>query len=328
MSSSVVQANTAILRDFQSRQVVAALPLRSCFGPANGTPVKYGIYVPNCAGFGSPRELVDLAQRAEGAGWDGFFMWDLLTAGGVPVADTQITLGAVAASTTSIKFGPMVTPLGRRRPWKLAREIATLAEIALGRFVMGCSVGSRDDFAPFPGEACTGAERVARFIDAVEIIRQMLSGSPVRWVQSEETARTLGQPPASVATEPFLPSPAKPVRFWAGASTQREGAQRVAPFRRAAALFDGLFPVANPFETLRPISVDEFVRSIEYAFEGEAPPEGFDLVASGSSLTRTAAVSLPDEFATRGATWWLETFPDGAQPAAIHTLIGAGPPRG
>jgi alkanesulfonate monooxygenase SsuD/methylene tetrahydromethanopterin reductase-like flavin-dependent oxidoreductase (luciferase family) len=211
--------------------------------------VQYGIYVPSFGGYASIRDLVDLAERAEAAGWDGFFMWDILTAGGAPVVDPQITLAAVAASTTTIRFGPMVTPLGRRRPWKVAREIAALAELSRGRLVFGCSVGSGDDFGLFPDEVQTPAERVARFIDAIEVIRQILAGAAVEWTQSEQTARALGQWPISISTEPFLPAPADPVPFWGGASIQRKRPQRVGPFVRAAQTLDGPFPVGESFDS-------------------------------------------------------------------------------
>jgi alkanesulfonate monooxygenase SsuD/methylene tetrahydromethanopterin reductase-like flavin-dependent oxidoreductase (luciferase family) len=287
--------------------------------------LRCGVYIPNHLVFGSPRALVDVAQRVEAAEWDGFFMWDTLTAGGAPVADPQVTLAATAVSTTRIKLGALVTPLARRRPWKVAREIAALAEVSDGRFIMGCSVGSGHDFAPFPGEVRTAAERVARFTDAVELIRLMLSGSPVDWTQSERMARVLGEQPASISVDPFLPAPAEPVPFWGGASVQREREQNVAPFRRAAEMLDGLFPVASPWDGTLPITVEEFARAIDYAFDGAQPPEGFDLVACGSS--RGTRGSNPRRFAAEGATWWLEVLSAQAAPSEVHALIAGGPPR-
>lgn len=288
--------------------------------------MRYGVYVPNCGAYGSVRDLVDLAACAEAGGWDGFFTWDVLTAGGAPVADAQITLAAVAASTNTVKFGALVTPLGRRRPWKFAREIAALAEISHDRLVVGCSVGSGEDFAPFPGEPRTAAERAARFLDAVELIRQILSGSPVEWTQSDRTARVLGNEPSVVSLQPFLPAPAEAIPLWGGASVQRQLDQKVAPFKRAARMLDGLFPVGNPWDSRGPITLEEFARAIDYAFEGSQPPEGFDLVACGCSRTGKAGASDPARFATEGATWWLEVFPNDATPAQVRPLIAAGPP--
>ncbi len=84
----------------------------------------YGLTLPNMGGSGDVRTLADLAQLAEGARWDGFFLWDALNydADNVPVADTWIALAAIAMQTKQIKIGTMVATPTRRRPWKMARE--------------------------------------------------------------------------------------------------------------------------------------------------------------------------------------------------------------
>ena len=41
--------------------------------------MRYGVYVPSYGPYGDPATLRDLAVAAEEAGWDGFFMWDLVT---------------------------------------------------------------------------------------------------------------------------------------------------------------------------------------------------------------------------------------------------------
>ncbi|KJK34183.1 hypothetical protein UK23_43935, partial [Lentzea aerocolonigenes] len=81
--------------------------------------MRYAIYVPNFgASLGDPSVLVSLAVAAESAGWDGFFLWDhVVRPDETVLADPWVTLGAVAARTSSIRLGPMVTSLGRRRPW-------------------------------------------------------------------------------------------------------------------------------------------------------------------------------------------------------------------
>ena len=48
-----------------------------------------------------------------------------------------VTLAAVAQVTTTIRLGPMITPLPRRRPWKVAREAVTLDHLSRGRLVLG-----------------------------------------------------------------------------------------------------------------------------------------------------------------------------------------------
>jgi alkanesulfonate monooxygenase SsuD/methylene tetrahydromethanopterin reductase-like flavin-dependent oxidoreductase (luciferase family) len=288
--------------------------------------VRFGVYLPNLGAFGSPAVLVELAERAEAAGWDGFFVWDTLTAAGAPVADAQVTLGAAAARTSSVTLGSLVTPLGRRRPWKLAREIAALAELSRGRLVVGCSVGSGHDFAPFPGEVQSGGERAARFVDAVELLRLLLSGEPVKWTQSERSAQVLGQPPASVVVDAFLPTPSVPVALWGGASIRRQAKQSAVPLRRVARMLDGLFPLGEPFDSGLPVTVEEFARAVELAFDGGGPPRGFDLVACGHSASGAHSPLDPARFEAEGATWWLESIA-GDSPAEARGVIDAGPPR-
>ena len=58
------------------------------------------------------------------------------------VADAWITLAAIATATQTIRLGPMVTPLARRRPVKVARETATLDRLSGGRLTLGVGLGS------------------------------------------------------------------------------------------------------------------------------------------------------------------------------------------
>jgi alkanesulfonate monooxygenase SsuD/methylene tetrahydromethanopterin reductase-like flavin-dependent oxidoreductase (luciferase family) len=99
------------------------------------TALRRGIAVPN---FGEdPRQLIELGVAAERAGFDGYFLWDHIvfsnTGDGPPILDPWLILGAVAAGTSRIKLGTMITPVPRRRPWQLARQTATLDRMSGGR---------------------------------------------------------------------------------------------------------------------------------------------------------------------------------------------------
>jgi hypothetical protein len=62
------------------------------------------------------------------------FVWDQLR-WREPVAavgDAQIALAAIAGATERIRLGPMITPLARHRPAKVARETATLDRLSGG----------------------------------------------------------------------------------------------------------------------------------------------------------------------------------------------------
>src|SRR5215213_10843899 len=83
----------------------------------------FAIDTPNFGDYADARLLARLGQEAEQAGWEGFFLWDHIGANWpYPVGDPWVQLAAIALATTHIKLGPIVTPLPRRRPWKVARE--------------------------------------------------------------------------------------------------------------------------------------------------------------------------------------------------------------
>ena len=101
--------------------------------------MKYGLDIPTTGEYADPRKLVDLAAEAEAAGWDGFFLWDVLFAEGqfaVPVVDPWIALAAIALCTQRIKIGAMLTPLPRRRPWQVARQTVALDHLSQGRLII------------------------------------------------------------------------------------------------------------------------------------------------------------------------------------------------
>jgi alkanesulfonate monooxygenase SsuD/methylene tetrahydromethanopterin reductase-like flavin-dependent oxidoreductase (luciferase family) len=53
------------------------------------------------------------------------------------IANPWIALVLIAAATQHIRLGPMVTPLARRRPQKVARETVTLDHLSSGRLILG-----------------------------------------------------------------------------------------------------------------------------------------------------------------------------------------------
>lgn len=95
--------------------------------------VRRAIALPN---VGKPAAVVQLARDAEAAGWDGFFVWDhvqIYAAARVEVHDPWMLLAVIAAGTSNVRLGAMVTPPSRRRPWQLAKQIVTLDHLSNGR---------------------------------------------------------------------------------------------------------------------------------------------------------------------------------------------------
>ena len=91
--------------------------------------MRFSINIPNFGDFADADTVARVASAAEGAGWDALFVWDHIVhyrryqrSYGHP----WILLTAAALATTRIKLGPLVTPVPRRRPQQLARQVSTL----------------------------------------------------------------------------------------------------------------------------------------------------------------------------------------------------------
>lgn len=114
------------------------------------TRMRYGLSVPN---FAEPQRLLELARAADRSGWDGFFLWDHIVVDRdrpVPMSEPWTVLAAAATATSRTRLGTLVTPVPRRRPWVLARQVTTVDQLSGGRAVLGVGLG-------FPPEQEYGA---------------------------------------------------------------------------------------------------------------------------------------------------------------------------
>jgi hypothetical protein len=121
--------------------------------------------------------------EAEETGWDGVFVWDHVRwrEPVLEVADAWITLAAIAAATRAIRLGPMVTPLARRRPVKVARESATLDRLSRGRLTLGVGLGSdrHGSELTITGEELDDRRRADMLDESLEILTAAWSGESV-----------------------------------------------------------------------------------------------------------------------------------------------------
>jgi len=192
--------------------------------------MRFAVGVPTVREYGDPPLLLELATSAERAGWDGVFLWDhLVYRPGDPVADPWTTLAAIAAATSTIRLGVCMTILARRRPWKVARETATLDVLSGGRLVFGVSLGSlgQEEFEAF-GEDPDPRVRAERLDEGLEIVSGLWSGEPFsfrgRHYRVDQTV--------------FRPTPVQAPRIPVWVAGQWPNRR---PFRRAAR-WDGVFP--------------------------------------------------------------------------------------
>src|SRR5690625_915801 len=115
--------------------------------------MKYGVNIPP---FTDAATVAGWARDAEAAGWDGVFLWDHIqwNPGFAPL-DPWVLLGGMAQVTDRVRLGTIVTPLSRRRPSVMAKQIVTLDHLSGGRAVLGVGLGEpRDrDFADLGEEA-------------------------------------------------------------------------------------------------------------------------------------------------------------------------------
>ena len=166
--------------------------------------MRYGLTLPIFDNLADPRLLAELAAEAESHGWDGVFVWDHVYYREPvrAVTDPWTALAAMAVATSKITIGPMVTPLARRRPQVLARQIVALDHLTDGRFVLGAGLGldsSGGEFVRFGEEADVG-RRAEAYDESLDILRAFLSGEQVDHRGTHVTAEGVT----------FLPDPSRP----------------------------------------------------------------------------------------------------------------------
>jgi len=279
--------------------------------------MKFGLDIPTAGEYADPRKLADLAADAEDAGWDGFFIWDIVFMSGgsdAPVVDPWVALSAIAIRTQRIKIGAMLTPLPRRRPWQVAREAVSLDLLSQGRLIFGAGLGYQErDFASF-GEDYDLKKRAEQLDEGLEVLVGLWSGEPFSFHGKHY----------QVEDVTYLPKPVQSPRIptWvAGGWPNRK------PFRRAAR-WDGIYlmtvnQVTN--ELLTPGEVREIVAYINAHRETADP---FDIAASGETPADAhKGDAIVQPYQEAGATWWIELEDSRGSFEAYRERIRRGPPR-
>lgn len=244
--------------------------------------------------------LAEIAAAAETAGWDGVFVWDHVLpnpAGPQAIADPWIALAAMSTTTTTIRLGPMVTPLTRRRPINVARQALTLDHLCRGRLTMafGLGVDSNRELSGL-GEIVDPKQRGQRLDESARILAALWSGEIV-----DHDGRHFEVDHIAIAPPP-VQQPRIPMWFAARGDA-------VSPVRRAAR-YEGLVPID--------LSAPQLDAMLGVVVAERGTLDGFDVVV------RPRGAEEYERFAALGATWSI-TEPSVDDPATLQ--IASSQPR-
>ena len=267
--------------------------------------MRYGVILPG----GTAVEQLEQAVLAEKAGWDGVFVWE--AAYGI---DAWGLLTAIAARTSKIRLGTMLTPLPWRRPWKVASQVATLDQISAGRATLAVGVGAVETDLPRTGEELDLRTRAAMMDEGIDLIRELWAGR----------GSYQGEHYTYECARDDLTKVAKPVQeripIWVVGVWPRPKSMR------RVLRCDGVLPQysgeGSP-EDLRAVRawLNDHSADVDVIAEGETPTDD-----------RVAASAQVAPWADAGASWWLETRWEMPHNSAermqqVRDRLTAGPPR-
>ena len=276
--------------------------------------MKYGFIIPG----GDIHTVADLAAEAEAAGWDAAFYWDGINIQDMPMYDPWVTMAAMALRTRRVRLGAIVSPLSRRRPWKLARETVSLDHLSSGRLIVPVGLGALDDggFGKV-GEPTDRKTRAELLDESLAILTGLWSGEPFQYDGKHYHLDTMT----------FLPQPVQSPRIpiWVVAMWPSERSMA------RALRYDGLLPnVRGADGAPRDVTPDDIREMAAYVAERRNQSTPFDIVMEGETPgddpAQAAAIVRP--FAEAGATWWNESrWGAMSDVALVRTRIQQGPPR-
>jgi alkanesulfonate monooxygenase SsuD/methylene tetrahydromethanopterin reductase-like flavin-dependent oxidoreductase (luciferase family) len=271
--------------------------------------VNYALALPTGGECGDPGFLVGLAELAEQSGWDAVVLEDYIGYQGqvTPTCDPWVALGAIAARTTRVRLATSVTPLARRRPWRVAQEAATVDHLSGGRFTLGVGLGDLNDpgFGRF-GEETDARRRAEKLDEGLEIVVGLWSGQPFSFRGKHFT----------IDEATLLPTPVQEPRIpiWIGGGYPNRG-----PTQRALR-WDGSMLYKEGEDYMTPADV----RGLE-ELAGSRP---FD-IAVGGNARRDDWDEERDwisAVADAGATWWMEWVRP-ADRETMRAVVERGPLR-
>ncbi len=274
-----------------------------------GHRMRAGVVLPG----GTATAQLEQAVLAEQAGWDGVFVWEA----GYGV-DAWALLAAIAARTSRIRLGTMLTPLPWRRPWKVASQVATLDQLSGGRAILAVGIGATGTGLPDTGEITGIRARAERLDEGIDLIHHLWAGGTSyhgQHYQYECDRGDLGR-----AVHPVQ----DPIPIWVvGVWPRPKSMRRVL---RCA----GVIP---QYQLDDRAAGPEDARAVRAWLAGQGASADLDMVAEGETPADdpAAAAARVTPWAEAGCTWWLETrweMPHDSpeRMSEIRGRLTAGPP--
>ncbi len=282
--------------------------------------MKYGIIVTS----GDPRAVAEHAAAAETAGWDGVFTYDAIAIGDEPLYDPWVTLAAMAMRTSRVTLGAMVFAPARRRPWKLAKEAASIDILSNGRLVLPVGIGARDDLGfGNVGEPTSAKARAELLDETLAILDGLGRGEPFAFAGEHYRFGPMRLVPPPIQ-QPRIP--VWVVGAWPHPRSMRRAVRWDGIVVQARAEGDA----ATDPAALR--AVVDWIRRERPAELRDRPADlerPFEIIVDGvtPSDDPAAAAAIVRAHEEAGATWWIEADWADTSEGRLRDRIDAGPPR-
>lgn len=163
--------------------------------------IRLGLQIPSFTYPGVPDDelferVAALAVAAEESGFDSLFVMDhFYQLGGLGLPSDHMLegytlLGALAARTTRIQLGTLVTAVTYRNPAVLAKMVTTLDVVSQGRAILGMGAGwFEEEHDAYGIRFPPAGERLDRLEEALEICRSMFTQEQATFVGAHYRAR-------------------------------------------------------------------------------------------------------------------------------------------
>lgn len=265
------------------------------------------------------RTIGDLTEQAEKAGWDGLFISDAMAIEtkdfpAFDFFDPWVGLAVMATRSERIRIGTMITPMARRRPWKLARETLSIDHLSNGRLILGVGLGAAEHDGGFfkVGEPMDIKVRAQKLDEGLAILTGLWTGKPFSFSGKHYQVQEMTMLPQTVQS-PRIP-------IWVPGVWQKPKSME------RALRWDGIIPQKH--KSMTRMTASEIRELKQFVDEHRKQTSPFDIIAGGqtSGSNRKQAVKKVQPYLRAGATWWLESMMTFSSDD-LRARIKQGPPR-